>query len=258
MNPCVSKSRCRASRAPLFACLALWSATTLAAPDDGSTQWGLGAVATTRQRPYAGDDRQTRFLPLVFVDNRWIRVAGEGIALKLPSAGAFSFDLRAAYVSDGYKSGNAPILDGMADRKAGIWLGAGTTWHDPLADVSFEWLADVSGHSDGQSAKLGIEHAFRMGRFELRPHVALKWLSAKDVDYYYGVRADEATDQRLRYQGRSTFNSELGLHAGYMLTQHQSAFLDVGTTLLGDHITDSPLVGRKTTTGVAIGYLYRF
>ena len=258
MNPCVSKFRLPRVAAPLFACLTLWSATTFAAPDDGSTQWGLGAVATTRQRPYAGDDRQTRFLPLVFVNNRWVRVAGEGIALKLPSAGAFSFDLRAAYVSDGYKSGNAPILDGMADRKAGVWLGAGTTWHDSLADVSFEWLADVSGHGDGQSAKLGIEHAFRMGRFELKPHVALKWLSAKDVDYYYGVRANEVTADRPEYHGKSTFDPELGLHAGYLLTPQQSVFLDAGTTWLGSHITDSPLVGRTTTTGVAIGYLYRF
>jgi outer membrane scaffolding protein for murein synthesis (MipA/OmpV family) len=197
-------------------------------------------------------------LPLLFFDNRWIRAAGTGIDLKLPSAGPLSFALRATYSFDGYKPGDAPVLAGMAERKASFWLGATTTWHDPLADVSFELLGDASGHSKGQRAKLAIDHGFVFGSVELRPRVAVDWMDAKYVDYYYGVRAEEATAGRPEYRGKATFDPELGVRARYAFAPHQAAFLDVNSTRLGNEIANSPLVGRRTPTGVSLGYLYRF
>ena len=225
---------------------------------DDTTHWGLGVAGSVSQSPYAGDENRKRALPLLFVDNDWLRIAGAGIDVKLPSAGPVTFDLRVAYSFDGYKNGDAPILDGMAQRKHSVMGGGVVTWHDPIADVSFETLADVSGHSKGLTAKLSVEHPFRFGALELRPRVAARWMDSNYVDYYYGVRADEATAARPVYDAKAALNLETGLRASYAFAPHQSGFFDVGTQRLGNEIADSPLVGRRTLTSVGIGYLYRF
>jgi outer membrane protein len=238
---------------------ALSAATHLTAQaQDDSTQWGLGVAGSVSQRPYLGDDNRKRALPLLFVENRWLRVAGAGIDFKLPSASPFTFDLRLAYSFDGYKTGDAPILVGMAQRKHSVLGGGVVTWHDPLVDISFETLADLSGHSKGVTARLGLDHAFHFGALELRPRVAARWMDSKYVDYYYGVNASEATMERPAYDAKAALNLETGVRASYAFTPHQVGFLDVGTQRLGNEIADSPLVGRRTLTSVGVGYLYRF
>jgi outer membrane protein len=226
--------------------------------DPAVTQWGLGVAAGVRQRAYRGDDADKRVLPLPFVDSQWFRLAGTGADLKLPSMGPVTFALRASYQFDGYHSGDAPILAGLPDRKGSVWLGGAATWHDPMADVSLAWLADVSGHSDGQQLRLAIGRGFPMGSFELRPRIGATWLARKYVDYYYGVRADEALPGRPEYTGASTVDAEIGLRTSYRIDRHQSLYLDAGATHLGDSITNSPLVGRGTLGTAALGYLYRF
>jgi outer membrane scaffolding protein for murein synthesis (MipA/OmpV family) len=225
---------------------------------DNATHWGLGVAGGVSQLPYAGDENRKRVLPLLFVENNWLRIAGTGIDFKLPSAGPVTFDLRLAYSFDGYKDGDSTILDGMAQRKHSVLGGGVVTWHDPLVNVSFETLADVSGHSKGLTAKLSADHPFRFGALELRPRVAARWMDSKYVDYYYGVRADEATPARSAYDAKAALNLETGVRASYAFAPHQVGFLDVGTQRLGNEIADSPLVGRRTLTSVGIGYLYQF
>jgi MipA family protein len=227
-------------------------------PAPQETQWGLGLAGSVRQRPYRDDDADKRVLPLPFVDSTWFRVAGTGLDLKLPSAGAFSFALRATYQFAGYDSGDAPILAGLADRKSSAWLGGSVTWHDPMIDITLEGLADASGHSDGQQWRLAVERAFQMGQLELRPRVSATWLDSKYVDYYFGVRADEAIAGRPQYGGSSTFEEQLGLRTSYRFDRHQSVFLDLSATHLGDSISNSPLVDRSAVGTAALGYLYRF
>ena len=226
--------------------------------DPAGTQWGLGVAAGVRQRAYRSDDADKRVLPLPFVDSKWFRLAGTGADLKLPSVGPVTFALRATYQFDGYHSGDAPILAGLPDRKGSVWLGGAATWHDPMADVSLAWLADVSGHSDGQQLRLNIDRGFPMGAFELRPRIGATWLDRKYVGYYYGVLADDAEAGRPAYTGASTVNAEIGLRTSYRIDRHQLLYLDTGVTHLGDSITNSPLVGRGTLGTAAVGYLYRF
>jgi outer membrane protein len=64
-------------------------------------------------------------------------------------------------LEDGYEPDDAPILNGMAERKPGLWLGGGALWWHDTANVSFEWLADASGHSDGQRVRVGLKNPTR-------------------------------------------------------------------------------------------------
>jgi len=252
--------------AGLFAAVAITPLPALAdepAPEGMSgaaatSYWGVGLAASVSQRPYRGEGNKTRALPLLVFENRWVRVAGPGIDLKLPSAGPVSFALRARYAFDGYEPDDAPILNGMEERRDSIWLGAAARWHNTIADVSAEWLGDASRHSKGQQFKLVLDHTFRAGAFELTPRLGATWLDRKYVDYYYGVTAPEATAARPFYEGDATVNAELGLRTVYNLAPRHALSLDVSTTRLGSAIKDSPLVERRNLSSVRFGYVYRF
>jgi len=234
------------------------------AKDAEASSWGLGLAAISAQKPYAGMDRETRALPMVTYENRWVRFGGLGAELKLPRldlGGTQHVDFRlvARFDGSGYEADDAPILYGMAERKSGFLAGARATWHNGLANLNAEWMADASGHSKGQRFGLSLERNFRLGQqVMLTPRLGAVWLDKKYVDYYFGVRGDEASVGRAAYTGKAGVNTELSLRSAYMFDSHNSIFLDVGVTSLAKEIKNSPLVDRSTENRVFMGYLYRF
>ena len=256
----------RSRRSPLLvpsllACLIAASLPLPALAADeaaADSHWGLGLGVSVSQRPYRDAENKTRALPLLMYENRWVRIGGPGIDLKLPSAGPVSFALRARFAFDGYEQDDAPILNGMAERKDSIWLGGAAMWRNGIADLSAEWLGDASSHSKGQQFKLQLDRSFRTGAFEFTPRVAATWLDRKYVNYYYGVTTPEVTAGRPFYEGTATVNAEIGLRTVYALAPRHALSLDIGTTRLGAGIKDSPLVERRNVSRALFGYVYRF
>jgi MipA family protein len=226
---------------------------------DGS-RWGLGLGISSKKKPYAGVGTDTRVIPLVSFENRYVRLFGNQFDVKLASQGAIDFSLRTQVsIGGGYKGSDSSQLNGMADRKGTIFVGAASTWHNDIADISAAWLQDASGHSEGSEFKLGAQHSFRLpGRFEVTPHLEYVHFDSRYVDYYYGVRANEATTTRRAYTGKGTSEVQAGVRFGYMLTRHQRFLLDVSEARLGSGITDSPIVNRKSLPELRFGYLYAF
>lgn len=237
-------------------------------PDDGKdgngSSWGLGLGVVSTQKAYRDFDRENRALPMIQYENRWVRVFGPGLTVKLPGVQLgptqrLEFGLVARYDGSGYEASDAPILNGMAERKGGFWAGGRAAWKSDLADLGAEWTTDVSGHSKGQRLSLTLERTWRLGNQTLlTPRVGANWLDKKYVDYYYGVRASEVAAGRAFYAGKSTVNAELGVRGMYLFNRHHSMFVDVGVTSLGSGIKDSPLVDSSTENRVFLGYLYRF
>jgi outer membrane protein len=117
----------------------------------------------------------------------------------------------------------------------------------------------VSGNSKGSELQLGIEHSFNFERkFQVTPHASMIRQDAKLVDYYYGVRASEATAARPEYKGKSTTETQFGVRFGYLMTPNQKFILDVSDAHFGSGITNSPIVDKKTTPAFQLGYLYSF
>jgi MipA family protein len=255
-----------APRVALVLCSLLHGASAQQ-PGSGSAEassWGLGLALTSTQQPYAGIDREHRLLPLVLFENRYVRVRGPGVELKLPSLGLggtdrIEFSLLGRYDGSGYEADDAPILAGMDKRRGGLWAGAKAEWKNELVDVSAEWTADAASHSKGQQFSLGLQKSWRLGgQLMLTPRLGVKWQDSKYVDYYYGVRSSEALAGRAAYAGESGLNTELGVRAMLRLDAHQSLMFDLGVTSLAKGIKNSPLVDRSSENRVLLGYLYRY
>ena len=242
-------------------------ASPLALADDASsrgTTWGLGVGAFSSQEPYADIDRDNTALPLLYVENRYIRVFGPEIEFKLPSldisdSQQLNFGIVGQYDGSGYEEDDATILNGMSERKSGFWAGAKVEWNTPFVDVGAEWLTDVSGNSDGQRFNFGLERTWEFGEhIMLTPRVGASWQDDKNVDYYFGVRDNEVRFDRPAYKGESATNIEAGVRGVYQFDQHHSVLIGVEVTSLADEIKDGPLVDRSTQNAVLVGYLYTF
>jgi outer membrane protein len=228
------------------------------------TEWALGLGVLSKQDAYRGIKRDTQAVPLLRFENEYLEFAGLGLEVKLPGLrlgedNEIKFGLVGEFDMSGYKAKDAPILAGMAERKGGFWAGAKVEWENDFVTVSAEFAADVSGHSKGRSFSLGLEKELHLGQHTmLIPYVTAQRLDKKYVDYYYGVRAAEATAGRAAYAGKAGMNVDVGLRAVYQFDPRHSLLLDVGVTRLASHIKKSPIVGRSNTSQVIFGYMYTF
>jgi outer membrane protein len=224
----------------------------------GGAQWGLGIGAVLTRKPYRDFTDKAQVLPLILYANKYVSVLGPGLDVNLPSAGPVALRLRVRYANDGYKAGDSAYLAGMEDRKTSFWLGGAAIWRNDIANLSAELLADGSGNSKGTRFKLQLDRRFTYGAIGFTPRVAAEQLDQKYVDYYYGVRATEVRSGRVRYEGQSAVNMEVGVRMDYAIAPKQALFVDLSGTSLGNGIKNSPLVARSSSSAVRAGYIYRF
>jgi outer membrane protein len=223
----------------------------------------LGIGIASRQLPYTGVKRDNIPLPLVFWDSHWLKLDGTGLEVKLARASLspeqrLSAGLRLTYQLDGYKASDSPALVGMEDRKSSIWGGVGVTWTNPIAQVNASWLADLSDHSRGQKLQIQAEHRFAWNNFGITPKLQAQWMDSKVVDYYFGVRQQEALPTRPAYVGTAATSIGAGVRLDYIVGMHHTLFVDLGATHLPNEIKRSPIVDRANPSQIALGYLYRF
>ena len=245
---------------PLLYCAYPISNACAAQNDDNKTHWGVGLGAMVKEPAYTGYDRESKVLPIIFFDNKWVRLFGPNLDFKLGSVGDVDFALRAKFsLGDGYESSDAEILRGMEDRDASIWVGPGITWENDIVDVSAELLGDVMGNSEGQQASLDFSKTFRFGkRFSIEPSLGATWYSEDYVNYYYGVTAAEVRSDRAEFIGESTVVLNAGIRFGYNFDEHQLISLSAEINSFDQEIKDSPLVDQSSESRVALAYIYRF
>ncbi len=220
------------------------------------TQWGLGLGAGYGKSIYKDDNARFSVVPLVLAENRWFRLRGPAADIKIARWESVEFTLRTEYgLGDGYESSDASILKGMDKRKDGLWLGPAMKWETPLVTLSARYL--FAGNK-GQKAQLGLERKWDYGEVTFRPHADVEWLSDKNIDYYYGVKAPESRAGRSAFQGKSTYRLSAGVRVDYDLTAHQTLSVDAGVSHAGSGISDSPIVDSATLPAIRLAYFYYF
>lgn len=271
MDQCTIRSRSSASTSwllALIAAAAMISAFNAQADDDGEaatershddqTRWGIGLGAAILERPYKEYDRETKVVPILYFDNRWLSVNGGRLDFKVNRSETLNLRLRARYALDGYDADDSPFLAGMGDRDDSVWLGGAAMWKPAFAELSAEYLTDTMDNSKGSRFRVEVERRFAAGRFGFTPRLAVDWLDEKYVAYYYGVRPDEALPQRPAHAGEATTNLEAGLRVDYSPGARHTFFLDASAVKLGSAIKDSPLTGKSEQLRLTAGYLFHF
>lgn len=209
--------------------------------------------------PYRGSDRRYDFLPLVAYDSRYFYINTYRFGLKLERE-AWRTELFVQRRFEGFASDDVPTsMIGMARREFGADLGVGASLRLGPGTGYAELLRDAVNKSEGTELRLGYRYErWWQGRLRLRPYATLMWRNQNLNDYYYGVRAEEATAERSAYTPGAGFNAELGVLAAYRLTEQYQVLAGFALSRLSSEIQGSPVVDAGVGASATIGLVWSF
>ena len=223
-----------------------------------SFEWGLGLGALTEDEGYRNLGFETSGVPILYLSNKYFRFFANQLDIHLIDNERFTFGVKAEARFDGFEAADDPFFAGMEDRDGGIFAGIRAEYRTDYGNIVGEWQTDVSGKSDGSYGSLGSYWTIETGRGEWVPKVALEYYDSSYTDYYFGVRANEATADRPAYTADSALHLDVGVDYFYKLTERQKLIASVKYRHYGSEVKDSPLVDASGSPRFNIGYLYTF
>jgi outer membrane protein len=221
----------------------------------------LGAGLFSGQRIIGDDGVRTVPLPVIFMmykDIAYWNLGGGGAWLLNADDRSLRFGA-GIRVQRGWSTDDDPELEGMERRKGSIDGYVNGVWRTPFADIGARYYRDLGNVSRSDAASLRFSRNFKItDDFRLTPSIGAAWQDSKRVDYYYGVRPQEALPFRPAYAGRDTIDLDAGVGGAYLLPDSWSLLGGVFATRFGDGIVDSPIVARRYAALVYFGAGWRF
>jgi outer membrane protein len=232
---------------------------TLPPPPADPRAWGAGAMMILSSNPYRGGDTVVRVFPsLTFV--------GEHFFIVGPRAGYNLFRnqwFNANIVADVKFAGEAfeeeKFLEGMAKRRDTVMAGFDTSLRVPGPyRLEFSAMTDVLDRHNGQEAQLSLARNWRGKRWTVTPSIGLVWRSGDYNDYYFGVRDNEATDERPAYDPGDSVEFFTRLFSRLELSESWSVLAAVRLEFLSNAVHESPIVDKHHITSAFLGLTYAF
>ncbi len=221
-------------------------------------EWGLGIGVAGQQPPQDGADRQVVALPFPSYEGERLAVGFGSIGFRLAKSEHLRFAVEGQLRFDGYDPDESPSLNGLEERDITLDAGFSVSTSQKWGVASLKVMADALGVHEGYEISASYQRPIEFDRWTIVPGITAAWSSADLVEYYYGVRTDEATPDRPAYSGGSTVNVSATVNASYRFTNHWQVIGGAQYTRLGSEITDSPIIGRDYEAMVYSAIVYRF
>lgn len=219
---------------------------------------GLGWLVSSERSPYRGEGRQRDLVPLYLYEGERIFLRSDRLGIKLAASADDEVDVVLRRRVEGFPLDRMPpALRGLTPRNGG--LDAGLIWRHRWGSSRFYTAAyqDVGHQSRGREVELGAFTDWRLGRWTVRPSLAITVRSARSNDFYYGVPAEQAAlPERPAYQPGAGANLAAGLFGSYQLSAGWRLLGGVATTRHARTVRDSPIAERGTQLGVLLGAAY--
>ena len=229
------------------------------APISTWAQWSPGLVSTVAPSPYVGNATQADVFPLIQYKGERFFISGLDVGYTLFENTSVGVGLLGSIRYEGYNPDHNPALAGMDARKAsfdaGALLIAGS---DDWGVLQSRVLTDVSSMHGGQELSLSYGVPFKTQRFEVTPALGVAWRSRNLVDYYYGVRPNEARSGRPAYRGRAATLFFVNVEGLYHLTETWQMIGGITCNRLPEAVTDSPIVQNNFQVSGYMGLVYQF
>ncbi len=238
-------------------CLLLGSSFVVNAGD-----FTIGAGGVSFKSPYKGYKDNSD--PFIFVEYEGenFSVGSTGAHYRFIGSDETPLSVYATLSSVGsdFKSKDSKYFAGMDDRDISVDMGVTAVYRlGEAGEFSASLLHDVSGAYKGFFADVSYSHAIDVGGMAIfSPTVGVSFLTKDYVDYYYGVRAKEATATRAAYKGDATVAPYVGYNVMVPVTDNWSLFHSANYTWLGSEIEKSPIVERDNTWSTTLGVAYTF
>lgn len=235
------------SLAAVYSCLLL--STAAIAQQNGNFEppqgflYGVGLGIN--QEIYRGYKRRVIPLPLVGYRGEKLSVYGPFVSYELAKVNAVSITAKLSPRFAGYDEGDSDVFVGMK-RKSSLDAGIGLQYKVDNWTFDTEALTDVLGNSNGQELKLKVSYGLRFGPLQVSPELGLSYSDSKLVNYYYGVRSNEATAQRPAYRAGDAVNYHTGVAISTPVFFGGMTRLGLQYHWYDDSIANSPLTDRDS------------
>jgi len=237
----------------LVACTLVMPVVTDAA--DG----GVGLVGQLNRGAQLGENsNKTSMSPFIYYDGEIIYADFQEISWKMIEQPYYIISPLLSFRFRGYDPGQDIELAGMDDRDSTIEAGARTQLNSKLGLMSFTAVADTLNKHNGYELKASWGTTYMRYRWSFDAAVGISHKSDAMVDYYYGVRPEEATVGRQAYTAGAATNPYLELNLAYMLSRKVILIGGMEFSWLDDAIQDSPIIERSTENAIYSGMLYKF
>ena len=225
----------------------------------GTGNVGLGYALKVEASPYKDANSRVELLPLFSYEGERLFLHSSRIGLKLLDTPEQRLDVFIDKRLEGFPLKSPPAsLAGMATRQSSTDAGLSYLYRQPWGTLRAAVLKGLSSDQKGFEARVGYSQPMSSGRWTLTPDVSLSYRSAKLNDYYYGVRASEATPGRPAYSAGAGLNASVGLYASYQTSQNWRLLGGATATLLSGNIQESPVVSKRVLPAVYVGATYDF
>jgi outer membrane protein len=226
--------------------------------DDDRIQWSLGGGLVASPRPYIGTDPKVFPIPVVGLRYKGWFVQGIRGGYEFLQKGAFTGSVFAQAQFKGLEPEDSPFLEGMAPRRKSADTGGELTYRGRPVGFRAAFVADMMGRSKGQELSLLAVTGMPLGKALVLFGAGPRWLSANRVDYYYGVRSDEARSWRPLYSVGGTWNLDVNVTVRLNLTEKWRLFALLNREGFGSSIRNSPLVDHSAAYSLITSLTYDF
>lgn len=222
----------------------------------------VGAGPYVQTQPYKGVQDITVPSPVVFFDNslfyiRWSRAGIYFLGAKNDEY-AWGFSLSAQPRPYGYKPSDSEYLSGMDERRQTLEAGLAFSLMIDKHYLEVMALTDVLNRTDAYIVKSELGTEFSLGDFTFYPSFLIIYQSQKFIDYYYGVKQNEATPSRAAYMPSAGVDFALQTYISYPLYEDFSLFVNLRADKLSNQVTRSPLVEDRFIYSGLASILYTF
>ena len=244
----------------LFLCATGMLAANVQAQDETFAwpTWTAGVMGIVRDTPYRDADNDSLVVPFLQYESERLYFRGLALGWRVNPEAEINIELIARARLDGFDAKDSPTFVGMAERDRSLELGVNASRALGQGRVAFEAFTDALDRSGGQELDLMWRGDFGHGPFRLQPELGLRWKSSDLVDYYYGVRAEEALAGRPAYRADSALVPRVALTGIAPLGGTWAMFVRLSYDDLPAEITDSPLVDSSSERRAFIGLVYGF
>jgi outer membrane protein len=125
-------------------------------------------------------------------------------------------------------------------------------------NAKFKFATEVTDKFNGSLADISLSQFIPILGQPVIFQGGAKWYDSNRANYLYGVKASEATVQRVQYAPGSVTTPYVSISTFYPLTKNTSLFANVNSSFLPSNAVDSPIVDGKNYLFTVLGINYNF
>lgn len=189
-----------------------------------------------------------RFIPMGEFRYGPLSIMGPFVSLRLYQSRDWGFSLKTGMAGDQYRG------LGMEERDWSYFGGASARYKW----VEFSYMGDLQSTSSGNIYSISTGPRFPLSKnIFLITSIAATYYDAHYANYYYGVRAEEATLDRPAYSIKRAWVYSLNLRPLIQLSQRWTLMPMVRLSFYSPEITDSPTVRDEPSISGLVGITYK-